>query len=210
MRRPGGIMIGYWFAALRRVAYLIAVVAVVMCAFIAGVTIWDDPGTWAEALRDGVLIGLAWGAGIGVVGATSSTWGAARAASRHGLRLAAEAVTLPCTAEFRVPLSSGVTAYQLTDSVRYALSEIQVPLIDEVTEFTHGKLTLVYRQSLNSPVKLHISIVTDRDTATVTMDARPTAAWRRMDDGASWSVLTASEPHVRKAVRQEAGDTTAV
>ncbi|MYV47386.1 hypothetical protein [Streptomyces sp. SID2888] len=202
-------MLSYWFAAVRRTAVLIAVFAVAMGAFIAGVTIWEDPGAWAEALLDGALIGVAWGAAIGVVGATSSTWGAARAASRHGLKLVAEAVTLPCTAEFRVPLSPGVTAYQLTDSVRYALTGIQVPLIDEVTEFTHGKLTLVYRQSLNSPVKLHISIVTGRDTATVTMDARPTAAWRRMDDGASWSVLTASESHVRKAVRQEAGDTTA-
>ncbi|MGX4691884.1 hypothetical protein [Streptomyces sp. JNUCC 63] len=182
-----------------------AAVAVVCGSAMAGVMIWDDATAWAAALLQGALAGLVLGAVMAVMIATSNTWQAARTASRHGLTLSAEAVPLPCTAEIRVPIRSGTTAYQLTDSVLHALKQLPAPQIDEVTEFTHGKLTLICRKSLSLPVRFRISVTTDRDTATVTMDARPTATWRLLDDGASWSVLKAFEPHVSKAVHDEVG-----
>ncbi|PZH11379.1 hypothetical protein C1I97_13010 [Streptomyces sp. NTH33] len=176
----------------------------------AGVMIWDDATAWAAALLQGTLFGLAVGAVVAVAGATSNTWQAARAASRHGLTLSVEAIALPCTAEIRVPIRPGTTAYQLTDSVLHALKRLPAPEIDRVTEFTHGRLTVICRKSLSLPVRFCIFITTDRDTATVAMDARPTATWKLMDDGASWSVLKAFEPHVCKAVHDEAGGTSAM
>ncbi|MFE7208969.1 hypothetical protein ACFU93_02955 [Streptomyces sp. NPDC057611] len=201
-------MFSYWLAVVRRAAVAIATIFVVCGGALAGVTLWDGE-TWATALLRGALAGFAVGAVVAVVGATSSTWQAVRAASRHGLTLSAEAVPLPCTAEIRVPIRPGTTAYQLTDSVLHALKQLPAPEIDEVKEFTHGKLTLICRKSLSVPVRFHISITTDQDTATVAMDARPTATWKLLDDGASWSVLKAFEPHVSKAVHEEVGGMSA-
>ncbi|MFD4976934.1 hypothetical protein [Streptomyces sp. NPDC058424] len=201
-------MISYWVAVIRRFAVGIAALAVLCGGAMAGVMIWDDATVWAAALLQGTLFGLAVGAVVAIVGSTSNIWQAARMASRHGLRLSAEAVPLPCTAEIRVPIRPGTTAYQLTDSVLHALKQVPAPQIDEVKEFTHGKLTLICRKSLSLPVRFHISITTDRDIATVTLDARPTATWRLLDEGASWSVLKAFEPHVSKAVHDEACGTS--
>ncbi|MEU3343461.1 hypothetical protein ABZ723_00325 [Streptomyces sp. NPDC006700] len=196
-------MFSYWLAVVRRAAGPIAVIFVICCGAMAGALIWEDASAWAAALLQGSLFGLAVGAVLAVVGATSNTWQAARAASRHGLPLSAEAVPLPCTAEIHVPIRPGTTAYQLTDSVLHALKQLPAPEIDEVKEFTHGKLTLICRKSLSTPVRFHVSITTDHDTATVAMEARPTATWKLLDDGASWSVLKAFEPHVGKAVQDE-------
>ncbi|MCX4678784.1 hypothetical protein OG413_26345 [Streptomyces sp. NBC_01433] len=201
-------MLRYWLATVRRTAVAAASLAVVIAAAMAGVLISEDANAWSAALLQGALAGLLVGVVLAVVIATSNTWRAWRTASRHGLTLAAEAAAVSCTAEFRTPVPAGTTAYQLTDSVLHALKKVPFPRIDEVTEFTHGKLTLVCASSLASPVRLHISIETDRDTATVTMDARPVTTWKRLDGGASWSVLTASTPHVRDAIHDEAGGTS--
>ncbi|MFF9122917.1 hypothetical protein ACF09J_06385 [Streptomyces sp. NPDC014889] len=201
-------MFSYWLAVVRRAAGTIAAIFVICGGAMAGVTLWDG-GTWATVLFRGALAGFVPGAVMAVVGATSNTWKAARAASRHGLTLSAEAVPLPCTAEIRVPIRPGITAYQLTDSVLHALKQLPAPEIDEVKEFTHGKLTLICRKSLSGPVRFHVSITTDQDSATVAMDARPTATWKLLDDGASWSVLKAFEPHVGKAVKDEVDGMTA-
>lgn len=198
----------YWLAALRRTAWLHASVALVCGAPMAAVLISEDGCAWPAALFQGTFVGLAAGTAVAVVGTASSTWGAVRAASRCGLTLTAEAVALPCTTQFRLPVPSGTSAYQLTDSVLHALKQIPAPRIDDVEEFTHGKLTLVCARSYGTPVRLRISIEKDRETATVTMEARPVSTWKRMDDGASWNVLTACEPHVRKAVHDEVGSST--
>ncbi|GED86701.1 hypothetical protein [Streptomyces sp. 6-11-2] len=197
-------MLSYWLATVRRAAVAIVIPGVSLGAFMAGVTIWEDPSAWADGLLQGTLGCLVLSAFMVVVLPTTNTWHAARAVSRHGLTLSAEAVPLPCTAEIRVPIRPGTTAYQLTDSVLHALKQLPAPEIDEVQEFTHGKLTLICRKSLRLPVRFHLSITTDRDTATVTMEARPTATWKILDDGASWTVLKVFEPHVSKAVHDEA------
>ncbi|WP_225078656.1 hypothetical protein [Streptomyces sp. CoT10] len=196
-------MFSYWLATIRRAAVAIAALFVFCGGAMAGVMIWEDASAWAAALLQGTLFGLAVAAVVVIVGSISNTWQAVRMASRHGLTLSPEAVPLPCTAEIRVPIRPGTTAYQLTDSVLHALKQLSAPQIDEVKEFTHGKLTLICRKSLSLPVRFHISITTDRDTATVTMDARP-MAWRVLDEGASWCVLKTFEPHVGKAVHEEA------
>lgn len=202
-------MLRYWLATVRRSAVAAASVAVFLGAAMAGVLISEDANAWSAALLQGAFAGLLVGVVLSVAIATSNTWHAWRTASRHGLSLAAEAAAVPCTAEFRTPVPAGTTAYQLTDSVLHALKKVPFPRIAEVEEFTHGKLTLVCATSLAIPVRLHIFIETDRDTATVTMDARPVTTWKRLDGGASWSVLTASKPHVSNAIHHEAGSTSA-
>ncbi|MFD5987828.1 hypothetical protein [Streptomyces cyaneofuscatus] len=198
-------MLRYWLAIVRRTAVAAVSVAVVIGAAMAGVLISEDADAWSAALLQGTLAGLLAGVVLGVAIATSNTWHVRRTASRHGLTPSAAAAAVPCTSAFRAPVPAGTTAYQLTDSVLHALKKVPSPRIDEVEEFTHGKLTLVCASSLPGPVRLRISIETDRDTATVTMDARPVTSWKRLDGGASWSVLTVFEPHVRKAVHREAG-----
>lgn len=147
--------------------------AVVFGGFVTAVLISEDGYAWPTALCQGTLLGLAMAAVLATVLTTMSTWGAARAASRAGLALTAEAVTLPCTARFRLPAPSGTTAYQLTDSALHALRQIPVPRIDDVEEFTHGKLTPVCARSHGTPVRLRVFIEKDGETATVTMEARP-------------------------------------
>ncbi|MYT94434.1 hypothetical protein GTY40_25790 [Streptomyces sp. SID8359] len=198
-------MLRYWLAIVRRTAVAAVSVAVVIGAAMAGVLISEDTHAWPTALLQGMLAGLLAGVVLAVVIATSNTWHLWRTASRHGLTPAAEAAAVSCTVVFRTPVPAGTTAYQLTDSVLHALKKVPSPRIDEVEEFTHGKLTLICASSPVGPVRLRISIETDRDTATVTMDARPVTPWKRLDGGASWSVLTVFEPHVRKAVHREAG-----
>ncbi|MFH9978186.1 hypothetical protein ACH4ND_02810 [Streptomyces sp. NPDC017179] len=198
-------MLSYWLATVRRAAVVIVMIGACLGTFMAGFIIWEDSSAWEEALRQGTLGFLVLSAFMAVVLPATNTWHAARTVSRHGLTLSAEAVPLPCTAEIRVPIRPGTTAYQLTDSVLHALKRLPAPEIDEVKEFTHGELTLVCRKSLRLPVRFHISITTDQDTATVTMDARPTATWKILDDAASWTVLKVFEPHVRKAVHDEGG-----
>jgi hypothetical protein len=202
-------MLSYWLAAVRRSAVSTVLVAVVVSGGMAGVLISEDTGAWAGSLFQGTLFGLAAGAILAVAIATSNTWNARRTAARHGLPLMAEAASVPCAAEIRVPVPAGTTPYQLADSVLHALKKVPAPRIDEVEEFTHGKLTVVCGSSSSSPVRLHILIVTDRNTATVTMDARPVTTWKRLDGGASWSVLTAFEPHVSKAVQRDTDGTNA-
>ncbi|MFE7232940.1 hypothetical protein ACFVAF_20215 [Streptomyces sp. NPDC057596] len=171
--------------------------------------IWDDATAWVAALLQGTLFGLAVGAVVAIVGSTSNVWQAARMASRHDLTLSPEAVPLPCTAEIRVPIRPGTTAHQLTASVLHALKPLPAPYVERVTEFTHGELTVICKGRLSLPVRFHVSITTEGDTATVTMDARPKAAWRVLDEGASWCVLKAFEPHVGKAVQDEADGVSA-
>ncbi|MFJ6566746.1 hypothetical protein ACIQNU_04955 [Streptomyces sp. NPDC091292] len=202
-------MLRYWLATVRRTAVAAASAAVVIGTAAAGVLISENPNAWSAGLFQGVLAGLVVGVVLALVIATSNTWQARRTASRHGLTLTAEAAAVPCTAEFRVPAPAGATAYQLTDSVLHALKGVPLPRIDEVKEFTHGKLTLVCASSPAGPVTLRISITTDRNTATVTMDARPATTWKRLDGGASWSVLTTFKPHVSNAIHHEASSTNA-
>lgn len=202
-------MFRYWFAIVRRTAVAAASVAVASGAAMAGVLISEDANAWSAALRQGALGGLLVGVVLAGVIATSDTWHAWRTASRHGLTLSPDAAAGTRTAVFRASVPVGTTAYQLTDSVLHALKQTPFPQIDEVQEFTHGKLSLVCANSLANPVRLRISIETDRNTATVTMEARPVTTWRRLDGGASWSVLTAAEAHVRSAVHREAGGTSA-
>ncbi|MFE9096226.1 hypothetical protein [Streptomyces sp. NPDC007264] len=197
-------MPSYLFAAVRRAAAAVALLAVFCgAAMTAAVLTTEDAATWSAALYQGVVVGLVLGAVLLASVALSNTWQAARTASRHGLTLVAEAATVPCTAEFRAPVPSGTTPYQLSDSVLHTLKKARAPRIGEVKEFTHGRLTLVFTDALACPVRFHISIGTDRDTATVIMEARPVSPRRRLDGGASWSVLTALEPLVSKAVHAE-------
>ncbi|WP_329306526.1 hypothetical protein OG322_15200 [Streptomyces sp. NBC_01260] len=202
-------MLSYWLATVRRSAVPTVLTAVVVSGAMAGVLVAEDASAWAGSLLQATLFGLAAGAVLAVAIATSNTWNARRAAARHGLPLTAEAAVVPCTAEIHVPVPTGTTPYQLTDSVLYALKKVPAPRIDEVEEFTHGKLTVVCGSTSGSPVRLRISIVTDRNIAMVMMDSRPVTSRKRLDGGASWSVLSAFEPHVSKAVRYDTDGTNA-
>ncbi|MFE9256600.1 hypothetical protein [Streptomyces sp. NPDC006879] len=198
-------MLRYWLATARRLLLGAGASALVSGGAMAGVLIAEAPASWPGALAQGAAAGLSVGAALMLLIATSNTWRAARTAAHHGLALGAAAAPAHHRQMLRVPLVPGTTAYQLTDSVLHALKQVPNLRIEEVAEFTHGRLTLVYGSALGVPVRLSISIETGRDSATATVDARPTTTWKRLDGGASWSVLTLLAPHVRRGLEQHSG-----
>lgn len=196
-------MFSYWLAALRRSAPAAVVVTLLAGVLATGVLISEDPSGWAGALLRGVGAGVGWGAVFACVVSTSNTFHAARNTARHGLPLDARAATVPCTRRFAVPVTPGTTAYELTDAVLHALKGFPAPRAGEVTEFTHGRLALTYGPLGGIEVALRVTITTDAGSASVEMTAEPAKARKKLDGGASWSVLATVEPVVREALLDE-------
>ncbi|MER8027801.1 hypothetical protein ABTZ78_02315 [Streptomyces bauhiniae] len=198
-------MFSYWLAALRRSAPAAVVVMLLVSVLAAGVLISEDPSNWAGALLQGVGAGVGWGAVFAGVASTSNSFHAVRNTARHGLPLDARAATVPSTRRFAVPVAPGTTAYELTDAVLHALKGVPAPRPGEVTEFTHGRLALTYGPLGGIEVALRVTVTTDAGSATVAMEARPVGRRKKLDGGASWSVLAAVEAVVREALSEEAG-----
>ncbi|MYZ10998.1 hypothetical protein GT028_27095 [Streptomyces sp. SID2999] len=197
-------MFGYWLAAVRRLAVAALVVMLVIGGAAAALLVADSSG-WAEALLQGVAIGAGWGAVFVCVIATSSTVQAGRAARRYGLVLDQRAAVVPSVQVVRVPIRGGTTPYQVTETVLHALRGVPAPRVGEVVEFTHGKLAVQYDGPGDIDVALRVAVMTDGDTATVEMTAAPVSTRKKLDGGASWSILAAVEPVVREALLEEAG-----
>ncbi|MGW4288965.1 hypothetical protein ACWEIK_18785 [Streptomyces sp. NPDC004673] len=197
-------MFGYWFAALRRSGPAALVVTLLVSVLMVGVLIAEDPSGWAAALLQAVGAGVGWGVVFACVTATSNTFHAARNTARLGLPLDARAASVPSVRRFTLPVMPGTTAYQLTDAVLHALQQVPQPRAGEVTEFTHGRLALTYGPLGGVGVTLGVTLTTGGGSASVEMVARPVGRRRKLDGGASWAVLTATEPVVRQALLEEA------
>ncbi|NEB90497.1 hypothetical protein [Streptomyces bauhiniae] len=197
-------MFGYWLAAVRRLAVAALVVVLVIGGAAVALLVADSPG-WTEALWQGVAIGGGWGVVFVCLIATSSTVQAGRAARRYGLVLDERAAVVPAVGRVEVPIRPGTTPYQVTETVLHALEGVPAPRVGEVVEFTHGRLTVRYDGPGDIAVALRVTLTTDGDSATVEMTAGPVGARKKLDGGASWSVLSAVEPAVREALLAEAG-----
>ncbi|MFJ8733640.1 hypothetical protein [Streptomyces bauhiniae] len=197
-------MFNYWLAAVRRLAVAVLVVVLVTGGAAVVLLVTDGSG-WAGALLQGVAVGVGWGAVFGCLIATSSTVQAARAASRYGLVLDERAAAVPAAGRVEVPIRPGTTPYQVTDTVLHTLKGVPAPRVGEVVEFTHGRLAVRYAGPGDVAVALRVTVTTDGDTAAVEMTATPAKALKKLDGGASWSVLAAVEPAVRDALLAEAG-----
>ncbi|MFF7382907.1 hypothetical protein [Streptomyces griseoluteus] len=197
-------MFSYWLAAVRRSAPAAAAVTLLLGGFVAGALTVDAPADWAAALLRGVGVGAVAGVVFVCVVNTSSTFHAVRAAARHGLTLDARAADVPSVRRLDVPVAPGTTAYRLTDAVLHALKQVPAPRIGDVTEFTHGRLALTYGSVGGVDVALRVTVTTRGGSTCVDMEARPVSRWKKLDGGASWAVLTATEPVVRQALLEEA------
>ncbi|MFG3047703.1 hypothetical protein ACGFZR_22565 [Streptomyces sp. NPDC048241] len=196
-------MFGYWFAALRRSARAALVVTLLVSVLMAGVLIAEDPSGWT-ALLQAVGAGVGWGVVFACVTTTSNTFHAARNTALLGLPLDARAASVPSVRRFTLPVTPGTTAYQLTDAVLDALQRVPGPRAGEVTEFTHGRLALTYGPLGGVRVTLGVTLTVDGGRASVEMTARPVGRRKKLDGGASWAVLTATQPVVRQALLEEA------
>ncbi|MGW4222073.1 hypothetical protein ACWEG1_01310 [Streptomyces bauhiniae] len=196
-------MLTYWLAAVRRLVVAALVVVLVVGGAAVALLVSDGTG-WAGALAQGVGIGAGWGVVFVCLIATSSTVQAGRAARRYGVVLDERAAVVPAVGRVEVPVRAGTTPYQVTDTVLHALKGVAAPRVREVVEFTHGKLDVRYTGTGDMEVALRVTVTTDGDAATVEMTAEPAKTRKKLDGGASWSVLAAVEPVVREALLEEA------
>ena len=140
---------------------------------------------------------------------TSTVVSAARTARRYGLTLGPEAVALPSVREVRVPAIEGRTAFQLTDSVRYAVEKDPVLRLDEITAFGHGTLDLTLRGPSDTRVSVQVRVTTGSNETAAVVEARPAATYKRLDAAACWAVARVVEERVAQALHAEAADGTA-
>lgn len=194
-------MYSYWFAALRRLSVALVAVVLITGGAVVALLVGDGSG-WGAALGEGVAVGVGWGVVFVCLIATSSTVQAGRAARGYGLVLDERAAVVPSTGRVEVPVRPGTTAYEVTDTVLHALKGVPAPRVGEVVEFTHGRLAVRYGGPGGVDVALRVTVTADRDRATVELTAGPVAARKKLDGGASWSVLTAVAPAVREALAE--------
>ncbi|WP_406447934.1 hypothetical protein OG782_03630 [Streptomyces sp. NBC_00876] len=202
-------MLGYWLAVVRRLALpALATGAVCGAAMTAALVLGDGTpwiGAAAQALAAGAAVALAFTAAL----STSTVVSAARTARRYGLTLGPEAVALPSVREVRVPAIEGRTAFQLTDSVRYAVEKDPVLRLDEITAFGHGTLDLSLRGPSDTTVSVQVRVTTGSKETAAVVEARPAVTSKRLDAAACWAVARIVEERVAQALRAEAAGGTA-
>ncbi|MEV7283228.1 hypothetical protein AB0O01_01450 [Streptomyces sp. NPDC093252] len=202
-------MLGYWLAVVRRLAPPALATGAVCAAVATAALVLGDGTPWSgavpQALAAGAVVALAFAAVL----SASTVVSAARTARRYGFTLGPEAVALPSVRAVRVPAIAGRTAFQLTDSVRYAVERDPVLRLDEITAFGHGTLELTLRGPSDTTVSVQVRVTTGPKETAVVVEARPAARYKRLDAAACWAVARAVEERVAQALRAEAADGTA-
>jgi len=168
-----------------------------------------DGTPWSGAAPQALAAGAAVALAFTAVLSTSTVVSAARTARRYGLTLGPEAVALPSVREVRVPAIEGRTAFQLTDSVRYAVEKDPVLRLDEITAFGHGTLDLTLRGPSDTRVSVQVRVTTGSNETAAVVEARPAATYKRLDAAACWAVARVVEERVAQALHAEAADGTA-
>ncbi|MFF9851477.1 hypothetical protein [Streptomyces litmocidini] len=196
-------MLSYWFAVVRRLALPALGIGLLCAAAMAAVLVLADGAPWREAAPQSLTAAAVVTLAFAAVLSTVNVVGAARTARRYGLALGAEAVALPCVREVRVPGTTDMTAFQLTDGVRYAVEKDPVLRLEEVTAFGHGKLELTVCGPSDTTVAVRVRITTGPEETIATVEARPTATYKRLDSAASWAVARVLERRVEETLRAE-------
>ncbi|MEU7021606.1 hypothetical protein ABZ990_13220 [Streptomyces sp. NPDC046203] len=197
-------MLGYWFAVVRRLLFPALTTGALFAACLAALLIAGGDVVVSEAVPE--VLGAGAGSAFAFLAILSmaAAVGAIRTARRYGLALGPEAVALPSVREVRVPGIAKRTAFQLTDSVRYAIENDPAVPLDEVTTFGHGTLDLTLSGPSDTKVVVEIRITPGPDTTTATIQARPTATHKRLDSAASWAMAGLIERRTLEALHAEA------
>ncbi|NEA62357.1 hypothetical protein [Streptomyces sp. SID12488] len=189
----------YWSAVVRRVAPAAGLVALVVGGAMLAVLLVGDGAPVASALGQSTLAGLICGVAFLLVVPVPDTVAAARTASHYGLPLEPAAARLPAVRRV-VADTPGITAFQLADSALHTITKAQTPVVAEVLELGHGKVSLICGTPYGPQVQVSIDIAVTDGRAVAVITCRPTTSWKRLDGGASWAIAGALEHHVRAAL----------
>ncbi|MEU5919019.1 hypothetical protein [Streptomyces sp. NPDC047141] len=94
----------------------------------------------------------------------------------------------------RLPTIEGRTVFQLTDAVRFEVEKEPAPRGAEVTAFGHGVLDLPPLGPSDTKVLVQIRITTGLDGTAAVVEARPEAAYKRLDS-AVWAIARVIDDH---------------
>jgi len=192
-------MITYWLAVVRRVAPAAGLTALVVGGAMLTVLLVGDGSPVASALGQSALAGLTCGVLFTLVVATPDTVAAARAAAHYGLSLDPAAARLPAVRRVTAD-APGATAFQLADSVLHVIKKAQTPVVAEVLELGHGRVSLICDTPYGPQIQVAIDIAVAEGRAVAVLTCRPTTTWKRLDGGASWAIADTLECHVRAAL----------
>ncbi|NEC91914.1 hypothetical protein [Streptomyces sp. SID12501] len=195
--------VAYWSAVVRRVAPVAGLVAFVVGGAMLAASLVGDGAPVASALGQSALAGLICGVAFLLVVPVPDTVAAARTASHYGLSLEPAAARLPAVRRVTAD-TPGVTAFQLADSVLHTIKKAQTPVIAEVLELGHGKVSLICGTPYGPRVQvsIDIDIAVTGGSAVAVITCRPTTSWKRLDSGASWVIAGTLERHVRAALTE--------
>ncbi|MET8411783.1 hypothetical protein ABZV34_27430 [Streptomyces sp. NPDC005195] len=131
---------------------------------------------------------------------TADTVTAVRTVAHYGLSLKPTAARLPGIRHVAAD-APGATAFRLADSALHAIRKAQPPVISEVLELSHGKVSLICKTPYGPEIRVSIDItITDGKTHAL-LTCRSTSNWKRLDDGSSWAIADALERHVQAALK---------
>ncbi len=197
-------MFGYWLGVVRRLALPALAIGVVCTAAMTVALVLGDGTPWSGAAPQALAACAAVALAFTVILSTSIVVSAARTARRYGLTLGPEAVALPSVREVRVPAIEGRTAFQLTDSVRYAVERDPDLRLEAITALGHGTLDLTLRGRSDTTVFVQVRITTESLETAAVVEARPAATYKRLDAGACWAIARVVEERVAQTLRAEA------
>ncbi|MGY1498092.1 hypothetical protein ACW4TU_16075 [Streptomyces sp. QTS52] len=194
-------MITYWSAVVRRVAPAAGLIALVVGGAMLAALLVGDGAPVVSALGQSALAGLICGVAFLLVVPAPDTVTAARTASHYGLPLEPAAARLPAVRRVTAD-TPGATAFTLADSVLHTIKKAQTPVVAEVLELGHGKVSLICGTRHGPQVQVSIEIAVTEGRAAAVITCRPTTSWKRLDGGASWAIAGALERHVRAALTE--------
>ncbi|MFB6837882.1 hypothetical protein [Streptomyces sp. NPDC056361] len=193
-------MIKYWSAVVCRVAPAAGLVAVVVGGAMCAVLLLGDGAPWTSALAQSALAGLTCAVLFTLAVTTADTVTAVRTAVRYGLLLEPAAARLPSLRQVTAD-TPGATAFQLADSVLHAIKKAQAPMVSEVLELSHGRVSLMCTSPYGPEIHVSINITVADGRALAALTCRPVTSWKRLDGAASWTTAGILEPHVRAALK---------
>jgi hypothetical protein len=192
-------LIKYWSAVVRRVAPVAGLTALVVGGAMLAALLVGDGAPWTSALTQSALAGLTCSVLFTLVVTTPDTVTAVRTAAHYGLSLEPAAARLPGIRQVTAD-TPGATAFQLADSALHAIKKTQTPVISEVLELSHGKVSLICKSPYGPEIHVSIDITVTEGRALAVLTCRPTTSWKRLDGGASWAIAGTLERHVRAAL----------
>ncbi|WP_329272207.1 hypothetical protein [Streptomyces sp. NBC_01451] len=193
--------ITYWLAVVRRVAPAAGLIALVAGGAMLAVLLVGDGVPVASALGQSALAGLICGVAFLLVVPVPDTVTAVRTASHYGLLLESAAARLPAVRRVTAD-TSGATAFQLADSILHTIKKAQTPVIAEVLELGHGKVSLICKTPYGPQIQVSVDIAVAEGRAVAVITCRPTTSWKRLDGGASWAIAGTMERHARAALSE--------